>query len=47
MSEVDAKPASISLEPSKIKFDNHCWSTKEFIVLKQRISLLLEPIIDQ
>jgi hypothetical protein len=45
-SEVDAKPAPVSLGLSRVKFGNRCWATKEFIVVKQSISLL-EPTVEQ
>jgi hypothetical protein len=39
ISEVDAKPAPVSLGKSRVKFGSHCWATQESTVVQQWVSL--------
>jgi hypothetical protein len=39
-SEVDTIPVPVSLDQQWVKFHNHCWAKKEFIVVKQWVPLL-------
>jgi hypothetical protein len=45
ISEVDAKPAPVSLGKSRVKFGNHCWATQESTVVQQWVSLF-KPTAD-
>jgi hypothetical protein len=44
-SEVDAKPAPVGLELSRVKSGNHCWATQEYTDVKQWISFF-EPTVE-